>query len=187
MRRTELAARSDEQLLSLYTRGELEAMEVLLERYKRPVFSFVLRLIGDRARAEDLLQETFLRLVEHAHTFEGSAKLTLQDTVVGSLTYIAPERLRADPADHRADVYAMAIILFELLAGRPPFSAPEDADLIAMHVHASPPSLRDLEPTLPFALDDIIQRALSKQAKDRYADAAEMANAIELAARELAE
>ena len=75
MRRTELAARSDEQLLSLYTRGELEAMEVLLERYKRPVFSFVLRLIGDRARAEDLLQETFLRLVEHAHTFEGSAKL----------------------------------------------------------------------------------------------------------------
>ena len=75
MRRSELAARSDEQLLSLYTRGELEAMEVLLERYKRPVFSFVLRLIGDRARAEDLLQETFLRLVEHAHTFEGSAKL----------------------------------------------------------------------------------------------------------------
>jgi RNA polymerase sigma-70 factor (ECF subfamily) len=75
VRRSELAARSDEQLLSLYTRGELEAMEVLLERYKRPVFSFVLRLIGDRARAEDLLQETFLRLVEHAHTFEGSAKL----------------------------------------------------------------------------------------------------------------
>jgi RNA polymerase sigma-70 factor (ECF subfamily) len=75
VRRSELAARSDEQLLSLYTHGELEAMEVLLERYKRPVFSFVLRLIGDRARAEDLLQETFLRLVEHAHTFEGSAKL----------------------------------------------------------------------------------------------------------------
>jgi RNA polymerase sigma-70 factor (ECF subfamily) len=75
VRRSELAACSDEQLLSLFTRGELEAMEVLLERYKRPVFSFVLRLIGDRARAEDLLQETFLRLVEHAHTFEGNAKL----------------------------------------------------------------------------------------------------------------
>jgi serine/threonine-protein kinase len=60
-------------------------------------------------------------------TFEGSAKLTLQDTVVGSLTYIAPERLRADPADHRADIYAMAIILFELpRAGRrsPPPKTP---------------------------------------------------------------
>lgn len=75
MRRAELSNHSDEQLLNMYTRGELEAMEVLLERYKRPVFTFVLRLVGDRARAEDLLQETFLRLVEHAHTFEGNAKL----------------------------------------------------------------------------------------------------------------
>jgi RNA polymerase sigma-70 factor, ECF subfamily len=75
VRRAELLGCSDEQLLGLYTRGELEAMEVLLERYKRPVFSFVLRHVGDRARAEDLLQETFLRLVEHASTFEGNARL----------------------------------------------------------------------------------------------------------------
>jgi RNA polymerase sigma-70 factor (ECF subfamily) len=75
VRRAELVSRSDEQLLHLYTRGELEAMEVLLERYKKPVFSFVLRMVGNRTRAEDLLQETFLRLVEHAHTFEGNAKL----------------------------------------------------------------------------------------------------------------
>jgi RNA polymerase sigma-70 factor (ECF subfamily) len=75
VRRADLLSRSDEQLLNLYTRGELEAMEVLLERYKRPVFSFVLRLVGDKARAEDLLQETFLRLVEHASTFEGNARL----------------------------------------------------------------------------------------------------------------
>jgi RNA polymerase sigma-70 factor (ECF subfamily) len=75
VRRAELQSCSDEQLLGLYTRGELDAMEVLLERYKRPVFSFVLRLVGDRARAEDLLQETFLRLIEHANSFEGNAKL----------------------------------------------------------------------------------------------------------------
>lgn len=50
-------------------------MEVLLARYKRPLFHFVLRLVGERSRAEDLLQEAFLRMVEHAASFEGTASL----------------------------------------------------------------------------------------------------------------
>ena len=66
---------TDEQLLVRYTQGDLRAMAQLLERYKRPIFTFVLRLSGDRSRAEDLLQEVFLRLVEHAHSYEGSARL----------------------------------------------------------------------------------------------------------------
>jgi len=75
VRRADLETQSDEQLLVLYIGGELTAMEVLLERYEKPLFNFVLRQIGDRARAEDLLQETFLRLVEHAGSFEGHARL----------------------------------------------------------------------------------------------------------------
>jgi RNA polymerase sigma-70 factor (ECF subfamily) len=75
VRRAELGSCSDEQLLGRYTRGELEAMEVLLARYKRPLFHFVLRLVGERSRAEDLLQEAFLRMVEHASSFEGTSSL----------------------------------------------------------------------------------------------------------------
>lgn len=75
MRRAELDGCSDEQLLGLYSRGEMEAMEVLLARYKRPLFHFVLRLVRERGKAEDLLQESFLRMVEHAGTFQGSASL----------------------------------------------------------------------------------------------------------------
>ena len=120
-------------------------------------------------------------------TFEGGAKLTLQGTVVGSLTYIAPERLRTEPADHRADLYAMGTILFELLTGRPVFSSNDDFDLIAMHVQDAPPRIVDLNPALPASLDDVIQRSLEKQPKDRFADAAEMAVALEAAARELRE
>jgi RNA polymerase sigma-70 factor (ECF subfamily) len=71
----ELGSCSDEQLLARYTRGDLTAMEVLLARYKRPLFHFVLRLIGERNRAEDLLQDTFLRMVENAASFEGTASL----------------------------------------------------------------------------------------------------------------
>lgn len=75
MRRAELQTQSDEDLLASYIGGELAAMEVLLDRYERPLFNFMLRQLGDRARAEDLLQETFLRLVEHAGSFEGNARL----------------------------------------------------------------------------------------------------------------
>jgi RNA polymerase sigma-70 factor (ECF subfamily) len=75
VRRAELQGCSDEQLLGLYTRGEMEALEVLFARYKRPLFHFVLRSVKERSRAEDLLQESFLRLVEHAGSFQGSASL----------------------------------------------------------------------------------------------------------------
>jgi RNA polymerase sigma-70 factor, ECF subfamily len=75
LRKPELANCSDEQLLGLYSRGDVEAVEVLLVRYKRPVFHFVLNLVGDRGRAEDLSQETFLRMIEHASTFQGKASL----------------------------------------------------------------------------------------------------------------
>ncbi len=75
MRRPELERCSDEQLIQLYTQGELAAIEVLLARYRRPIFQFVLRLVSDRGRAEDLLQDTFLRMIEHATSFAGTASL----------------------------------------------------------------------------------------------------------------
>ncbi|HEX6240750.1 MAG TPA: RNA polymerase sigma factor [Polyangiales bacterium] len=75
MRQADLEACSDEQLVGLYARGELSAMGVLVARYQKPLFTFLVRMNGDRARAEDLLQEAFLRMIEHAETFEGSARL----------------------------------------------------------------------------------------------------------------
>jgi serine/threonine protein kinase len=118
-------------------------------------------------------------------TFEGSAKLTLQGTVVGSLTYIAPERLRGEEADPRADLYAMAVILFEMLTGRPPFVAEDDFELIDYHVNVEAPRLRDIDPAMPQALDDLIARALDKQPGERFVDAAMMATQLELAAQKL--
>jgi RNA polymerase sigma-70 factor (ECF subfamily) len=75
VRPSDYDACTDEQLLASYTRGDVLAMAALLRRYKRPLFTFVLRLNGDRHRAEDLLQEVFVRLIEHAHSYEGSARV----------------------------------------------------------------------------------------------------------------
>ncbi|MBA3538310.1 MAG: serine/threonine protein kinase [Deltaproteobacteria bacterium] len=118
-------------------------------------------------------------------TFEGSAKLTQQGTVVGSLTYIAPERLRGEPPDPRSDLYAIGVIAYELLAGAPPFTGGDDFDLIEMHLNAPPPSLRLIDPTIPADLDAILARSLAKHQDERFPDAATMANAIEAAARSI--
>jgi len=111
-------------------------------------------------------------------TFEGSAKLTAQGTVVGSLRYIAPERLRGEPIDQRSDVYAIGVMLFELLMGVPPFHDDDDFALIEKHLHDEPPPL---DPDMPPELDAVIVRSLAKHQDDRYATAAEMAAAIEAA------
>jgi eukaryotic-like serine/threonine-protein kinase len=118
-------------------------------------------------------------------TFEGSAKLTLRGTVVGSLTYIAPERLRGEEADARTDLYAIGVILFELLTGKPVFTAADDFELIDMHVNEPPPSITTIDPNLPGALDSVIQIALAKYPAERFADAASMAKALEDVAREI--
>lgn len=119
-------------------------------------------------------------------TFESAGKLTLKGTVVGSLTYMAPERLRGEEPDQRADLYAIGVIMFELLTGVPPFSAANDMGLVQQHLHDEPPRLCDVDPNHPAALDELIDRALQKHPDDRFASASEMAEAIERAAQQLA-
>lgn len=114
-------------------------------------------------------------------TLSGSAKLTLQGTVVGSLTYIAPERLRGEDIDQRSDLYAVGAILYELLVGQPPFVSKDDFELIELHLEAEPPQL----PEELAALDGVIACALSKSQDDRYPNALAMAAALEQAAAAL--
>jgi eukaryotic-like serine/threonine-protein kinase len=111
-------------------------------------------------------------------TFEGSARLTQQGAIVGSLSYIAPERLRGEPVDQRSDLYSIGVILYELLMGRPPFVGNDDFDLIELVLQSPPPPL---DPALPRELDAVIVRALHKEQGDRFASADEMATALERA------
>jgi len=72
-----LEERSDEDLMVLYAdEGDTDAFEILVDRHEKPVFNFVLKRCGDRQEAEELLQETFLRVVRSAETYEPKAKFT---------------------------------------------------------------------------------------------------------------
>lgn len=114
---------------------------------------------------------------------EGAPALTQTGSVVGSLTYIAPERLRGDGVDQRSDLYSLGVVMFELLMGAPPFAAGNDFDLIDLHRSEPPPPVTHDGHISP--LNEIVQRALAKQPHQRYRSASEMAEAIEAVARTL--
>ncbi|HEX4417839.1 MAG TPA: RNA polymerase sigma factor [Kofleriaceae bacterium] len=67
---------ADEDLMVLYQRGEVRAFEVLLTRHRKPVYNFILRFVGDKETAEDLLQEAFMRVIRGAEAYKRQAKFT---------------------------------------------------------------------------------------------------------------
>lgn len=111
-------------------------------------------------------------------SLEGSAKLTAQGHVVGSLKYMAPERLMGEGTDERADLYALGVILYELIAGVAPFAGEDDLALIEEHLYTPAPPLTDHAADTPPALAAVIARALAKEADDRFSSASDMADAI---------
>lgn len=96
----------------------------------------------------------------------------------GTAAYMAPEQIRHGHVDHRADLYAAACTLFELLTGVPPFLGEDDDATIALHLNAPPPRLRARRPDAPPALEAVIIRALDKYPQRRFSSAHDMRLAL---------
>ncbi|EPX64203.1 hypothetical protein D187_005337 [Cystobacter fuscus DSM 2262] len=93
---------------------------------------------------------------------------TVAPIFIGTATYMAPEQCRnAAEVDGRADVYALGVLLFELLAGRPPFVSNETIEVISMHRYVVPPSLQDFAPMLPGVLSAFVASMLAKDPAQR--------------------
>lgn len=102
---------------------------------------------------------------------------------IGTIYYASPEQLRAGAKiDHRADIYSLGAILFQLLTGRPPFDADSALAVMDMHRGAPPPSLRQFNLDITPALEEVVLRALAKQPEERQQTATELAQALRLAA-----
>jgi serine/threonine protein kinase/WD40 repeat protein len=104
--------------------------------------------------------------------------LTQSGDLVGTLRYMAPERFRGR-CDARSDVHALGLTLYELLALRPAFDAPERDRLIYQVTHESPPRLRSVAPAVPPDLETIVQKAIATDPTDRYESAAAMASDLQ--------
>ena len=102
--------------------------------------------------------------------------------LVGSPRYMAPEQIRGDRVDARADLYALGVMLFELCSGLPPFDDPRVEDLLNLHLQAAPPSLLETAPELPPDLGALVWRLMAKRPEDRPQSAAEVAEILKLLA-----
>jgi non-specific serine/threonine protein kinase/serine/threonine-protein kinase len=104
--------------------------------------------------------------------------MTLTGLLLGTPAYLAPELVDGEPASKRSDIYAVGVVLYELLAGRRPFQAETPLALAMSIKRDDPVALSDIRPDLDPALIDVVDKAISKEPEDRYADAQQMAKAL---------
>ena len=102
--------------------------------------------------------------------------------VLGTAGYMAPEQARGEPADHRADVFALGAILYELLSGRRAFSGSSRAETLVAILKDEPPDLAGVQTRVPAPLDRIVRRCLDKRPDDRFHSAHDLALALEAVA-----
>ena len=95
-------------------------------------------------------------------------------SLLGTLDYVAPEQIRGDEVDARADVYALGCMLFECLTGEVPFRAPSEVATLYAHLEDEPPSASARRPTLPHAIDAVLARAMAKAPDERPLSCAEL-------------
>ena len=115
-----------------------------------------------------------------ARALGGDDGLTQTGLAVGTPAYMSPEQAAGDKAiDARTDVYSLASVLYEMLAGEAPYTGPTAQALIVKRLSEPPPSVRSLRPSVPEGVDQAIRRALAPLPADRFAGAAQFAQALQ--------
>jgi serine/threonine-protein kinase len=103
---------------------------------------------------------------------EGQSRLTQDGLVAGTAAYLAPELAVGESGDHRVDLYAVGVMMYELFTGRRPFSGDDPLTIISQHIHAPVVPPQHYNPAIPQDLQDVVLKLLVKDPNDRYGDAA---------------
>ncbi len=107
------------------------------------------------------------------------ATLTATGTLLGTVPYMAPEQLEGSPPDHRSDLFALGIVLYEMATGRHPFARRTPAETASAILRDDPPAIERARPELPRGLGRVIRRCLEKDPSRRYQTAADLALDLE--------
>jgi serine/threonine-protein kinase len=111
-----------------------------------------------------------------------STRITATGMTVGTPTYMAPEQALGErEVDGRADLYALGCVTYEMLTGTPPYRGPSPRAILTQSLRDPIPSVHAVRETVPLAVDRVLERALAKQAADRFASGAEFATALDRA------
>ena len=108
----------------------------------------------------------------------GSARMTRQGNVVGTVEYMSPEQIRGEETDARADIYSLGILLYEMLTGRVPFESPSEYELMKRQVEDAPPPPTQFASQIPVLIEQAIMRALAKKPGARFKTAGEFRSVL---------
>jgi non-specific serine/threonine protein kinase len=191
-----------------YVRGE--SLRARLQRQTQLPIADALRLTGEIAAAlghahqqdlvhRDIKPENILivddmalvadfgiaRTLSSRSPEEGTQMATMAGAVIGTPQYMSPEQAVGGAVDQRSDLYSLACVLFEMLAGQPPFVAPTADALLRMHVATEARPVTESRPSIPAALARVVARGLAKQPEARFASTAQFVEAIAAAMTEV--
>ena len=107
-----------------------------------------------------------------------STQLTSEGLVVGTPQYMSPEQASGDPLDGRSDIYSLGIVLYQMLAGAPPFDGPSSAAILAQQLTEAPPPIRQLRPDVPEEMALVLERMIEKTRGKRYPMASDVSRAL---------
>src|SRR5664279_2532932 len=111
-------------------------------------------------------------------TAAARSDLTREGTILGTLSYIAPEQLEGKEADARTDVFALGATLYEMATGRKAFSGSSRASLISVILRDEPAPISTIQPMTPHALDRVVLKCLAKDPEDRWQNAADLGSEL---------
>ena len=159
----------------------LQACEAIAEAHALGIVHRDLKpanlFLVQRSRREPIIKVLDFGISKTAES--ESLGLTKTSAIMGSPYYMSPEQMRsARDADTRSDIWALGIILFELLTGVPPFQGNTITEVVVLVTQGNVPPIRELRPDVPAALADVIARCLRRDPGQRYADIVELAKAL---------
>ena len=115
----------------------------------------------------------------------GDTQLTSAGSILGTPAYMAPEQAEGKPVDGRTDIYALGVVLYELLTGRPPYQAETPLAIVLMHVNDPLPPPHTIKANIPEALERVVLKAMAKDPAQRFQTAADMEKALKQALKEI--
>jgi serine/threonine-protein kinase len=116
-----------------------------------------------------------------ARLLSGAETAPQTSAVLGTASYLSPEQAQGQAVDARSDIYALGVVLYEMLTGRPPFTGDSPMAIAYKQVNATPPAPSSANPEVPPELDAVVMRALSKNRANRYQTGQEFADDLERA------
>ena len=127
----------------------------------------------------DHKNEEVVRIVDFGIAKALNSTMGINSGLMGAPYYASPEQMSLESKiDHRSDIYSLGVMVYQLLTGQLPFDATTFEQLIQQHLTSPPPSICQVRPEIPTAVEEVVARALAKKSKDRYESAGELARAF---------